>query len=129
MHHAMLSSRPLLLAEWLQLHCVELQVSVPHFKRSQSSADDASRNRLAQLPRRRTGDSIMAGMQAEADKAWRAPAPVPAGKNHLRMHADWFTYMLHHIWSAAALDQLSSSNGQRHVHGQQCCLPLCTTVC
>jgi hypothetical protein len=56
-----------------------LQVAVPHFKRSQSSADDESRNRLAQLPRRCTGDSIMAGMQAEAAKAWRAPAPVPAG--------------------------------------------------
>jgi hypothetical protein len=58
---------------------LQIQVAVPHFKRSQSSADDESRNRLAQLPRRRTGDSIMAGMQAEAEGAWRAPAPVPAG--------------------------------------------------
>ncbi|WIA31531.1 hypothetical protein OEZ86_002422 [Tetradesmus obliquus] len=54
-------------------------VAVPQFKRSQSNADE-SQNRLAQLPRRRTGDSIMAGMQAEADKAWRAPAPMPSGR-------------------------------------------------
>ncbi|KAF6253610.1 hypothetical protein COO60DRAFT_402084 [Scenedesmus sp. NREL 46B-D3] len=56
------------------------KVAVPHFKRSQSNADDDSRNRLARLPRRRTGDSIMAGMQAEAEQAWRAPAPVPSGR-------------------------------------------------
>eukprot|EP00882_Tetradesmus_deserticola_P033046 GHRQ01037713.1.p1 GENE.GHRQ01037713.1~~GHRQ01037713.1.p1 ORF type:complete len:262 (+),score=73.67 GHRQ01037713.1:542-1327(+) len=56
------------------------KVAVPHFKRSHSNAEDHSCNRLAQLPHRRTGDSILAGMQAEAHMAWGAAPPAPAGR-------------------------------------------------
>lgn len=89
-----------------QLLLTALQVAVPQFKRSQSNADELQK-RLAQLPRRRTGDSIMAGMQAEADKAWRAPAPMPSGN---------CSCCLHQLLTANAVPQHSNCRLPQYAH-------------